>query len=318
VLQFLALWLACALKGAPVLPMRPRMTPEMRKLFLLMGPGVLAAGIQQINLLVGGIIASFQENGISFIYASERVYQLPLGMIGISLGVVLLPEVTRQLRAGDEKAASESIMRGMELGLLVTVPAAVAMMVIPVPLIATLFERGNFTAMDSVQTGYALAGFAVGLPGYVLIKVLQPGFFAREDTRSPMIMAGITVAVNIICSVLLFLLLRPYGFGHVGIAISTSIAAWVNVYLLWRGLNGFVKTHRRDRKKLFRMLVASLLMGVVVWLGWQVTREFFDGSQWHRVGVLALLIGVGVTLYGWLVLKLKVTTFADLKEGFGR
>ncbi len=317
-LQFSALWLTCLVKKAPVLPMRPRMTPEMKRLFLLMGPGVLAAGIQQINLLVGGIIASFQEGAVSFIYASERVYQLPLGMIGISLGVVLLPQVTKQLRGGDPKAASESILRGMDLGLILTIPAAVAMIAIPVPIISTLFERGNFTGTDSVQTGYALAGFALGLPGYVLIKVLQPGYFAREDTKSPMIMAGITVAVNVVCSIFLFLILRPYGFGHVGIAIATSIAAWVNVFLLWRGLKGFLKTHRRDRKRMRGMVLASVLMGVAVWGGWLGLEDFFTHSQWHRVGVLALLVGMGAAFYAWLVLKLKVTTVADLKEGFGR
>lgn len=318
VLQLLALWVTCLVLKAPIWPMRPRMTPEMKKLFLLMGPGVLAAGIQQINLLVGGIVASFQEGAVSFIYASERVYQLPLGMIGISLGVVLLPQVTRQLRGGNPEAASESILRGMDLGLILTIPAAVAMVAIPVPIIATLFERGAFTSGDSVQTGYALAGFALGLPGYVLIKVLQPGYFAREDTKSPMIMAGITVVVNVVCSIILFLVLRPYGFGHVGIAIATSIAAWVNVFLLWRGLKGFVKTHRRDRKRMRGMVVASVLMGAAVWGGWLVMEDFFAHSPWHKVGVLALLVGMGLTFYAWLVLKLKVTTIADLKEGFGR
>ena len=158
----------------------------------------------------------------------------------------------------------------------------------------------------------------MGLPGYVLIKVLQPGYFAREDTKSPMIMAGITVAVNVVCSIFLFLILRPYGFGHVGIAIATSIAAWVNVFLLWRGLKGFMKTHRRDRKRMRGMVLASVLMGVAVWGGWLGLQDFFTHSQWHRVGVLALLVGMGAAFYAWLVLKLKVTTVADLKEGFGR
>ena len=317
-LQLGALWLTCFVKKAPILPMRPRMTPEMKRLFLLMGPGILAAGIQQVNLLIGGIIASFQEGGITFLYGSERVYQLPLGMIGISLGVVLLPQVTRQLRGGDEEAAGNSILRGMEWGLLLTIPCAVAMLLIPLPVIATLFERGDWTRFDSIQTAYALAGFAFGLPGYVLIKVLQPGYFAREDTKSPMIMAGITVLVNVVCSIALFLLLRPYGFGHVGIAVATSIAAWVNAFLLWRGLKGFVKMHRRGRKKMRRMLVASALMGAVVWCGWLGLQDFFEDGPWHKAGVLALLVGMGVVAYAWLVLKLKVTTIADLREGFGK
>lgn len=318
VLQFGALWVTCLIKKVPIWPMRPRFTPEMKRLFLLMGPGVLAAGIQQINLLVGGIIASFQEGAISHLYTSERVYQLPLGMIGISLGVVLLPEVTRQLRGGNERAASESIERGMELGLLLTLPAAVAMIVIPIPLIATLFERGKFTSYDSMQSGYAMVGFALGLPGYVLIKVLQPGYFGREDTRSPMIMAGITVAVNVVCSMVLFLLLRPYGYGHVGIAVATSIAAWVNVFLLWRGLRGFLQVHDRTRKKLWRMLAASVLMGVAVWICWWTLEDWFQYGPWHKIVTLTLLVGWGALCYGWLVVRLKVTSLGELKEGFGR
>ena len=167
-----------------------------------MGPGILAAGIQQINLLIGGIIASFREGAISYLYYSERVYQLPLGMIGIGLGVVLLPEVTRRLRKGDQTGAVTSMNRGVEMGLLITLPAALAMALIPYPIISTLFQRGAFSPDDATATSMALAGFSFGVPGYVLVKVLQPGFFARENTKSPMIMAGITVFVNIVVSLL--------------------------------------------------------------------------------------------------------------------
>ena len=231
VLQFSMLYGTCWKNGYHVRLQKPVFDSSIKRLFLLMGPGILAAGIQQINLLVGGIIASFKQGAISWLYYSDRVYQLPLGMIGIALGVVLLPEVTRLVRRDDAKGASDSMVRGMELGLLITLPAAVAMMVIPEPIITVLFQRGEFTADDAYQTGMALRGFALGLPGYVLIKVLQPGFFARENTRAPMMMAGITVLVNIVVSLLLF---GP--LGHVGIAIATTIAAWVNVLLLARGL----------------------------------------------------------------------------------
>lgn len=313
VLQFMMLYGACRRNGYDVRLQKPAFDGSIRKLFTLMGPGILAAGIQQINLLVGGIIASFKQGAISWLYYSDRVYQLPLGMIGIALGVVLLPEVTRLVRRDDLKGASDSMVRGMELGLLITLPAAVAMIVIPEPIIKVLFQRGEFTADDAYQTGMALRGFALGLPGYVLIKVLQPGFFARENTRVPMVMAGITVVVNIVFSLLLF---GP--LGHVGIAIATTIAAWVNVFLLARGLKGLVHPGRGFWVKSLRIVLASVTMGVVVWLGYQVLGGWFDEVFWKQCMALGLLIGLGMSAYAVLVLALKATSLAELKAGFKR
>ena len=313
VLQFSMLYGTCWKNGYHVRLQKPVFDSSIKRLFLLMGPGILAAGIQQINLLVGGIIASFKQGAISWLYYSDRVYQLPLGMIGIALGVVLLPEVTRLVRRDDAKGASDSMVRGMELGLLITLPAAVAMMVIPEPIITVLFQRGEFTADDAYQTGMALRGFALGLPGYVLIKVLQPGFFARENTRAPMIMAGITVLVNIVVSLLLFAPL-----GHVGIAIATTIAAWVNVLLLARGLKGLVHVDKAFWTKSLRICMASVAMGALVWGGYQVLGSWFEEVFWKQCTALALLIGLGMSVYAVLVLALRATSIAELKAGFRR
>ena len=312
-LQFMLLYGACRKNGYAVKLQKPVFDGSMKKLFLLMGPGVLAAGIQQINLLVGGIIASFKQGAISWLYYSDRVYQLPLGMIGIALGVVLLPEVTRLVRRDDHAGASRSMVRGMELGLLITLPAAVAMLVIPVPIITVLFQRGEFTPDDAYQAGMALRGFALGLPGYVLIKVLQPGFFARENTRAPMMMAGITVVVNIVVSLLLF---GP--LGHVGIAIATTVAAWVNVFLLARGLKGLVHPGKEFWIKSLRICIASVVMGVLVWIGYQVLGSWFAEGFWKSVIALGLLVGLGMSAYAVLVLILKATSISELKAGFRR
>ena len=313
VLQFMMLYGACRKNGYAVRFQKPVLDGSIKKLILLMGPGILAAGIQQINLLVGSIIASFKAGAISWLDYSDRVYQLPLGMIGIALGVVLLPEVTRLVRRDDMKGASDSMMRGMELGLLITLPAAVAMLVIPVPIISVLFQRGEFTADDARQTGMALQGFALGLPGYVLIKVLQPGYFARENTRAPMMMAGGTVLVNIAFSLLLF---GP--LGHVGIAIATTISAWVNVVLLSRGLRGLVHPSAQFWTKMFRVVLASVVMGVIVWFAYQLIGSWFDEALWRRCIALALLVGLGMTAYAMLVLGMKVTSISELKAGFRR
>ena len=312
-LQFALLYGACWKNGYKVRVQKPVFDSSMKRLFLLMGPGILAAGIQQINLLVGGVIASFQQGAITWLYVSDRIYQLPLGMIGIALGVVLLPEVTRLVRRDDAKGASDSMVRGMELGLLITLPAAVAMLVIPEQIITVLFQRGEFTADDAYQSGMALRGFALGLPGYVLIKVLQPGYFARENTRAPMMMAGVTVVVNIVVSLLLF---GP--LGHVGIAIATTVAAWVNVVLLARGLKGMVHPGKEFWSRSLRTVAASVAMGVIVWLGFQVLAGWFDEAFWKQCVALGLLIGLGMSVYAVLVLWWKATSMGELRAGFKR
>jgi len=277
-----------------------------------MGPGILAAGIQQINLLIGGIIASFREGAISYLYYSERVYQLPLGMIGIGLGVVLLPEVTRRLRKGDQTGAVTSMNRGVEMALLITLPAALAMALIPYPIISTLFQRGAFSPDDAMATSMALAGFSFGVPGYVLVKVLLPGFFARENTKSPMIMAGITVFVNIVVSLLLFGRL-----GHVGIALATAVAAWVNVALLLFGLRDFWKADSRLKKRLPRIIIATMIMGIGIWLirgameGW-----FVESGFGQRLLGLSVLVISGLLIYAIAALKLKATSIEDLKNEY--
>lgn len=316
VLQFAALWVTCSRAGAVMVPHKPLWNPELKKLLLLMGPGVIAAGIQQVNLLVGGIIASFQQGAISTLYYADRVSQLPLGMIGIALGVVLLPEVTRRLRSGRESEAADSILRGMELAMLLTLPATAAMIAIHEPLIGGLFGGDRFDAEDVSKTGWALAGFALGLPGYVLIKVLQPSYFARENTKAPMFMAGVAVAVNIVCSLILFNLLRPTGYGHVGIAVATAISAWVNVALLWRGMDGFVKISSDEWKRLIRMILASVVMGGVVWLAGMALGPWLSGTQWQKIMALVLIVGTGMTVYGILALAMRATSLAALRAGF--
>jgi|TARA_B110000495_G_scaffold203517_1_gene227626 putative peptidoglycan lipid II flippase len=311
-LQLGVLWWVCLRAGLPVVLQKPVIDPGFKRLLVLMGPGVLAAGIQQINLLIGGIVASFQQGAISFIYYADRIYQLPLGMIGIAFGMVLLPEITRLLNSDKEEEARATMVNGLEFAMIVTVPAAIALMVIPCEIVSVLFERGDFTAADSLQTGRALAAFAVGLPGYVLIKVLQPGFFARENTKSPMWMAGVTVLVNIFFSLGLF----PF-FGHVGIAIATSIAAWVNVILLWVGLRGFVTLERENWRRLGGMVIASVVMAVALLLAKSLMSSWLEAEEFLRkTGATAILIGFGATVYGLGVFLLKVTSLSELKSAF--
>ena len=176
----------------------PKLTDDMRRLIRLGIPGVIAGGITQVNILIGTIIASLQDSAVSWLYYADRIYQLPLGIVGIAIGVVLLPELSKQLRAGEDDGVRASMNRSLEFSLLLTLPAAAALLVVPGPIIQVLFERGAFTSADTPATAQALAAFAVGLPAFVLIKVFSPAFFAREDTRTPMIYAGVSVIVNVL------------------------------------------------------------------------------------------------------------------------
>ena len=224
--------------------------------------GQIAGGIAQINLLIGTIIASLQDGAVSWLYYADRVYQLPLGVIGIAIGVVLLPDLARRLRAEDAGGALWSQNRALEFSMLLTLPATAALIAIPGPIVETLFERGAFDAADTLNTQMALAAFAIGLPAFVLIKVFSPGFFARENTATPMRFAAAGIAVNITGSLILF-----YQVGFIGIAIATSMAAWVNAGLLWLRLRS-LSHYTADQRLIARLpkiILASALMGAALW-----------------------------------------------------
>jgi putative peptidoglycan lipid II flippase len=307
--QFLLLLMACRRAGMALRLPRPRLTANVRRLLALMGPGLLSAGAMQINLMVGTIIASLQVSAVSFLYFADRIYQLPLGLIGIAFGIVLLPDLSRKLRAGAHQAAMHTFNRGLELALLLTLPAAVALMVIPLPIIVVLFERGAFDRADSLATAWALAAFALGLPAFVLVKVLQPAFFAREDTVTPLRMALITVAANVVFSLALFWPLR-----HVGLALATSLSAWLNAGLLAWALRRrkFLTIDGRCKARVPRIAVASILMGAVLWLAGDWLAPWFDGPVPVRIVGLVILIGGGLAAYGAMALILRAASPADV------
>jgi len=294
------------------MPRRPKFTPEMKRLLVLMGPGVASAGVQQINLFIGTQIASVENQAMSWLYFAERIYQLPLGMIGIAFGVVMLPEVSRLLRSGNKLGATQAMSRGFGVSMLLVLPAAVACIVIPGPMISVLFERGEeFVASDTHATAIALAGFALGLPGYVLIKVLQPGYFARENTKTPMRIAVVTVVVNIVASLILFPMI-----GHLGIALATSIAAWVNVVLLLVGLRGFFSIDRPLVAKLAKTIAASLVMGAAVWTAARVAEPWIHAGGIRSGAGLAAVIVFGMAVYLAAALGTRATSIQELKAAF--
>ena len=313
--QFVWLAVAAWRAGLSLRLPRPRLNADIRRLFALMVPGAVGAGVTQINLLVGTIIASYIPGAVSYLYYGERVYQFPLGVIGIAIGTALLPVLSRQLRGGDVGMANATLNRAIEISMLITVPAAAALMAIPGVVVTVMFQYGQFSADDSAKTAAALAAFAAGLPAYVLIKVLSPGFFAREDTRTPVIYAAIGVAVNIVLSLLLMGPLR-----HVGIAVATAVAAWVNAALL------AVSLHRRGHlagdgqlyRRLPRIVAAAALMAMLMipLAGWLAAP--LVGPVLHRAAAMSALVLVGCLAFAALALTLRAADLGELRRSLGR
>jgi putative peptidoglycan lipid II flippase len=268
-IQLAALWIAARRAGLHFALRLPRLTGDMRRLVRLGVPGLVAGGVTQINIVVGTIIASLQAGAVSYLYYADRLYQLPLGIVGIAIGVVLLPDLARKLRAGDHASAMDDQNRSLEFALLLTLPAAVTLAVAAEPIIRVLFERGAFKVSDTLPTAAALSAFAVGLPSFVLIKVFQPAFFAREDTATPMRFAVWNMLLNVVASIALFFLFQALGWmPHVGIAVATTIAGWANAMLLWMALRrrGYFAADARLKRNIRLILIASLAMGAAIWV----------------------------------------------------
>jgi putative peptidoglycan lipid II flippase len=289
--QYLLLAIACRRAGMRLLPRMPKLTPDVRRVIRLSIPGIISGGITQINLVIATMIATTIDRAVSYLYYADRLYQLPLGVIGVAIGVVLLPDLSRKLRAGKDAAALASQNRALELSLFLTLPAAMALMAIPAPIIHTVYEHGAFTRADTLAVAPAVLVFAAGLPAFALIKVFQPGFYAREDTATPLRFAIVSVVVNIVASFTL-----AQFFGHVGIAMGTTIAAWVNAFQLAFTLNrrGHFALDQRLRQRLPRIVLAALAMGALLLAG----KHLLAGNYAEGAGFLAALWGLALLVAG--------------------
>ncbi len=294
VAQFVLLWVAVKRAGFQIRPKRPRLTPEMRRLIRVAIPAALAGGVVQINLLVGQQVASYFDKAVGWLFAADRLYQLPLGVVGIAVGVVLLPDLSRRLKAEDDSGAKTALSRAGEIALALTIPSAVALIVIPLPLVSVLFERGAATAQDSAAIAIAVAIYGLGLPAFVLQKILQPIYFAREDTRRPFHYALVSMVVN----AALAIGLAPV-IGWFAPAIATTVAAWAMVFLLHYGARQYGDVARFDtrfRNRIWRMVIASFVMGIVLW-GAAAALQPFLALAWWRALALTGLIAIGVVTY---------------------
>ena len=273
VFQVLALWWGVARQGISLRLGLPRWNAKVQAVFWLAVPGVIAASSTQLNLFISQSLASWETGAKTWIFYADRLAQLPLGLIAIPLGVAILPSLARAVRrqvdspeGGSISSETQTLMdQGLALSLGLTIPAALALMIAPTYLIDALFVRDKFTPEDAMRTGAALFHYGWGLPAFVLIKVLTPAFFARKDTKTPMYFGLVSIGVNICLCLVLFSWMRRGGhMGYEGLAIASSVSAWVNVVLLavWLGLRKWYVVSFGFVSRLTRVFLASVPFGM--------------------------------------------------------
>jgi putative peptidoglycan lipid II flippase len=315
------LWLAwsCRRAGLRLGIPRLRLSLELRRLLRIMLPGVFGAGATQINLAVSTAIASLAPVGsVSYLAYADRLNQLPLGVVGVAVATAILPTLSRHIRRGEDSAALHTQNRGLELALLLTLPAAVALLLESHAILHVLFQRGKFGAYQVAEVAPTLAAYALGLPAFVLIKVVVSGFLARQDTLTPVKIAVTAMVVNVVLTVTLGLY---SGLAQVGIALATSTAGWVNAL----GLIA-ISAHRRQfsldarsRRSLPRILLAAMGMGAALIGLQQLLQPMLNAP--HLVGRLAaltVLVGGGMAAFAVLCLVLGVAHPRELRRMLGR
>jgi putative peptidoglycan lipid II flippase len=296
---------AGAAKRAGVLPVlrRPKLDPDVRQFFRALGPATVGSAGVQLALFADTIIASFLPAGaLSALYYADRLNQLPIGVIGIAAGTVVLPEMARRLAAGDDSGARHAQNRAVEFTLLMAIPCVAAFFVIPDLIMRALFMRGAFTAADASAAAMTLTAYAFGLLPFVLIRSAIATFFARGDTATPVKAALLAAAVNIGFK---FLLMGP--LAQVGLALATSIGAWINLGLvIWFGVKaGHIQIDRRLRQSALKLAAAGVLLAAVLWLSHAPVAHLFAGyRRLGDVAALALLGAVGGIVYGGIVLAI--------------
>lgn len=317
VLQLLWLYASARRAGIRFKLVRPRFTNKIKKIFKLMGPGILGAGVIQINLFADMVIASFMGAGaISHMYYADRLNQLPLGLIGVAVGTALLPMLSRAMARQDWAESQSLFNRSLELCLLLALPAAAALMVMPLSIITVLFERGAFTAADSLVTSGVLAAYAFGLPSYIAAKVFSSAHWARHDTMTPVKISVVVTITNIALSLVLIRFM-----GVAGIAMAMGITGWLQVVLYMRSLKDHPAAQFDDRFKHVapRIALASAAMTAVLLALHPFVADYIMGeSSLLQVTGLGALIGAAGAVYGGFIFGTGVLKIHEIRGYFRR
>jgi len=311
--QFLWLYMAARRAGIHLKLSMPRLSPDVKELLKVVAPAALGAGVMQLNLLIDLALAArfLPEGSVSWLFYADRLNQLPLGVIGVAVGTVLLPSISRLLGSDDEAGANAQTNRAIEFALTLTLPAAAALIMVAPEIIATLFERAAFTASDTDKTATALAVFAAGLPAFVLGKTLTPGYFARKDTATPVRFAIVAVAANTALS----LILIPH-LAHVGLAAASTLSSWLNVAMLYGGLKkrGHLSLEKITLVRAFKSLAAALVMGAVLIALARFMEGAFREDGIERIAALAALVVAGMAVYFTLAIGSGAIRMVDFRR----
>lgn len=288
---------------------KPRWAPRdegVQRILRLMLPALFGVSVSQINLLLDTVLASFLPTGsVSWLYYSDRLSELPLGVFAVAIGTVILPSLARDQADASVQGFSRTMDWALRLILLIGMPASVALFVLGRSILIALFQYRQTTAFDVLMSSYALAAIAIGLSAFMLIKILAPGYYARQDMRTPVRIGVIAMVSNMVFNLILVIPLHLYWrLGHVGLALATSLSAWLNAGLLARGLlrTGVFRPQPGWRRFWAQLLLASAAMGLTLW-GLDPSPELWQRwAWWHRVGVLSALCAAGFAVYGGLLL----------------
>ena len=307
-----------ALAGIGLVP-RPRWAPRhegVRRIMVLMVPALFGVSVSQINLLLDTVLASLLPTGsVSWLYYSDRLTELPLGVFAIAIATVILPTLSGQRARADDPAFASTLSWAIRSVLLIAIPATLALAVLAEPLLATLFQHGAFSGDDRAMAAASLRAYTLGLGAFMLVKVLAPGFYAREDMRTPVRIGIIAMVANMVLNVaFVFPLMWWLNLGHVGLALATSVSAWLNALLLFRGL-------RRDAvlpqgslpfKWLVQVTAATAAMlAILLWL-MPDHAMWAEWLWWQRAGQLGILCSAGLGVFGVSLLCCGVRP-ADLR-----
>ncbi len=310
VLQLLVLWPSLGRLG-----LRPRLKPgfkhpDVRRVAKLMLPTLFSSSVAQLNLLVGTVFASLLVTGSqTWLYLSDRLVEFPLGLFGVAIGTVILPHLSRRHAAADTQGYNAALDWGLRMALLIGMPAALGLLLLAEPVTAAVYHYGKFTAFDTRMAAISLGAMSIGIPAFMLSKVLSPAFFARQDTKTPMRAAILTVIANVLLTIAFTMPLWLYQVqgAHVGIALATALAGIFNAWLLWRALRraGLHRPEPGWGRFMLRLLAACVVMAmVVVALRWWVGDWNALGGFWLRGTWLLLVIAAGGLAYVMTLLVL--------------
>jgi len=314
ILQLGLLLGACKRAGIVLKFRKPKLTPGVRQFIRVVLPATLGAGVYQVSVFIDTFfLARIGTGAVSWFNYADRLNQLPLGVIGAAIGTAILPQVSRHVDIGEADKAAKVQGQAAELAMLLCLPAALALAVTALPLVSAIFEAGKFTASDAQNTALTLSLIALGLPAYVLVKVLTPGFYARRDTATPVKVAIVVLVVNVILN---FLLIWGLGWGIGGLAAAVALSSWLNCTILYVLLyrRGHFRIEKWLASRLLRQLIAAGAMVAVLLAVRSLLGGWFVGSAGHRLAGVVAIVGAGLIVYFPLVYILGGTDREELKN----